>query len=193
MNFKFEDDIILENDTVLMRPISMNDIENLLSVATSDKTLLQYSPKQVYNRDLLTEYIETAVALRSARARYSFSIFDKRNICYVGSTAFMNISDLDGRLEIGATWIGKNFQGTGLNRQIKYLMLMYAFETMACNRVEFRTDERNMQSRRAIEKIGGKFEGFFRQHTLMYNGFLRNTACYSILKEEWMNMKQSFL
>lgn len=193
MNFKFEEDIILENDTVLLSPVTIQDIENLSGIATADKTLLQFSPRPVYTRELLAEYIETAIALRNARQRYSFSIFYKPDKCYTGSTSFMHVSDADGRLEIGATWIDRKYHGMGLNRQCKYLMLVYAFETIGANRVEFRTDERNMQSRRAIEKIGGMFEGILRQHTLLYSGFLRNTCCYSILKDEWINIKHSFL
>ena len=82
---------------------------------------------------------------------------------------------------------------TGLNRNCKYLMLEFAFEKIGAERVEFRTDERNTASRTAIEKIGGQFEGIFRSHTLMYDGFRRNTVCYSILKNEWINLKPFFL
>lgn len=189
MNFQFENDIILENSALILRPISIADIDNLWSVATSEKTLLQFSPKQVYTKALLTEYVENAIAFRNNQTRYSFSIFSKPDNCYIGSTAFLNISNADDRLEIGATWIDKAFQGTGLNNQCKYLLLQYAFETLQAHRVEFRTDERNMQSRKAIEKIGGKFEGVLREHTLMYDGFRRNTFCYSIIKSEWETVK----
>lgn len=193
MNFKFEEDIILENNALVLQPISINDIDNLLAIATADKTLLQFSPKQVYTKELLTEYIETAIKLRNNNSRYSFSIFNKYENCYMGSTSFLNIFNTDDRLEIGATWIGKQFQGTGLNRQCKFLMLQYAFDVVNAYRVEFKTDERNLQSRKAIEKIGGKFEGVLRKHSIMYDGFRRNTFCYSILKPEWEIMKPSFL
>ncbi|MFT3751131.1 MAG: GNAT family protein [Agriterribacter sp.] len=192
MNFNFKTDIILESNSLLLTPLSLSDIDNLLGIATADKTLLQFSPKQVYTKDLLTAYIENAVALRNNQSRYTFSIFFKSGNCYVGSTAFLNISNADDRLEIGATWIGKPFQGTGLNRQCKYLLLQYAFDTLNAHRVEFKTDERNLQSRKAIEKTGGKFEGILREHTLMYDGFRRNTFCYSILKEEWDIIKNNF-
>ncbi|MFT3911634.1 MAG: GNAT family protein [Ferruginibacter sp.] len=189
MNFKFENDITLEDEYLLLKPISIDDIGNLLSIATADKTLLQFSPKQVYTKELLTKYIETAIALRNDQIRYSFSIFYKSYKCYIGSTAFLNISNADDRIEIGATWIGKEFQGTGLNRKCKYLLLQYAFDVLHANRVEFKTDERNLQSRKAIEKIGGKSEGILREHTLMYDGFRRNTCCYSILRNEWSGIK----
>ncbi|MBS1627744.1 MAG: GNAT family N-acetyltransferase [Bacteroidetes bacterium] len=193
MNFEFDEDIILENDVLLLKPILIDDIENLFAIATADQTLLQFSPKQVYTKELLTEYIETAIKLRANHSRYSFTIFNKHENCYMGSTSFLNIFNTDDRLEIGATWIGKQFQGTGLNRQCKFLMLQYAFDAVNAYRVEFKTDERNLQSRKAIEKIGAKFEGVLRKHTIMYDGYRRNTFCYSILKPEWELMKPLFL
>lgn len=189
MEFPFENEIILENAALVLRPVSVADIENLSDIATSDKNLLRFSPKQVYTKALLTAYLESALALRTDRTRYSFSIFSKPRNCYIGSTAFLNVSNADDRIEIGATWIGKAFQGTGLNTQCKHLMLCYAFETLLAHRVEFRTDERNMQSRKAIEKIGGRFEGVLREHTLMHDGFRRNTCCYSIIKNEWETVR----
>jgi len=72
-------------------------------------------------------------------------------------------------------------------------LLKYAFETLYAERVEFRTDERNLASRKAIERIGGQFEGILRSHTLMYDGFRRNTVCYSILRTEWSQLKEHFL
>jgi len=192
MNFKFEDDILLENDAVLLRPIMTADIDRLLSVATSDTTLLRFSPRQVYTKVLLTEYIQTAIDLRENQSRYSFSIFSKATNAYAGSTAFLNISNVDDRLEIGATWLHKKLHGTGLNRQCKYLMMQYAFDALAAHRVEFKTDERNIQSRKAIEKVGGKLEGMLREHTVMYDGYRRNTLCYSILKTEWDLIRLTF-
>jgi RimJ/RimL family protein N-acetyltransferase len=112
---------------------------------------------------------------------------------YAGSTSFANVSNRDKRLEIGWTWIGKKFQKTGLNRNGKLLMLQYAFETLQFERVELKTDERNMASRTAIEKIGGKFEGILRSHMVVKDGFRRNTVYYSILSKEWPGVKTNLL
>jgi RimJ/RimL family protein N-acetyltransferase len=189
MNFDFEDNIVLETDSLILRPVSIDDIDNLLNIAVADKLLLQFSPSQIYTRALLEKYIENAIIARSNRERYSFSIFCKMRNQYAGSTAFLNISNPDDRLEIGATWLDKSLHGTGLNKKCKHLLLHYAFDMINAHRVEFKTDERNIQSRKAIEKIGGKFEGVLREHTLMYDGFRRNTFCYSILKSEWDAIK----
>ena len=142
---------------------------------------------------MLVLYIEKALNDQQNKNRYSFSIFDKKSNAYAGSTSFMNISNIDNRLEIGATWLEKKFQKTGLNRNCKYLMLSFAFDNLYAERVEFKTDERNLTSRTAIEKIGGQFEGILRSHALMSDGFRRNTVYYSILKDEWLLLKPNFL
>lgn len=192
MHFDFDTEIILENPRVLLHPIQEDDFNNLLSVATSDPHLLQYSPKEIFTPELLKEYVETAIQLRKLHSRYTFSVFDKVRNEFAGSTSFLNISNPDARLEIGATWYGKQFQRTGLNRNCKFLLLQFAFENAGAERVELRTDERNTQSRLAIERIGGKLEGILRSHMVMHDGFRRNTVCYSILKPEWEELKMKF-
>ena len=94
-------------------------------------------------------------------------------------------------MHIGWTWIGHKFQGTGLNVNMKFLMLQYAFETLEFEKVEFRIDERNKKSRRAVEKLGAKLEGILRKDKLMKDGFRRSTCCYGILKEEWPTLRST--
>jgi RimJ/RimL family protein N-acetyltransferase len=133
----------------------------------------------------------SAIEDRRKLAKYSFAIFDKEIEKYAGSTSFGNISNSDQRLEIGWTWIGKEFQRTGLNRNCKFLLLQYCFKILEFERVEFKTDSRNLQSRKAIEEIGGTLEGEFRSHSIMSDGHRRNTVYYSILKNEWPALKNS--
>ena len=192
MNFPFEQEIILENTVALLRPLVVSDFNHLTAIATGDKNLFQFFPKAVYSEALLKDYIDNAMEERKNKTRYYFTIFDKRKKVYAGSTSFLNISNADSRVEIGATWIGKDFQRTGLNRNCKFLLLSYAFEELGAERVELKTDERNTASRNAIEKIGGKFEGILRSHTLMHDGYRRNTVYYGILKNEWEYLKANF-
>jgi N-acetyltransferase len=192
MNFPFEKDIVLENDRVLIRPMQSSDSDKLLKVATEDRTLLQYSPGQIYSPALLAQFIENALNDRTNKVRYAFIIYDKQQGKYAGSTSFLNISDKDQRIEIGSTWIGREFQKTGLNRNCKYVLMSYVFNALEFERLELRTDERNAVSRKAIEGIGGKLEGILRSHTLMSDGFRRNTVCYSILRNEWQGLKENF-
>jgi N-acetyltransferase len=192
-NFDFGEEIVLENDAVRLRPLQVSDYDNLFSIATADKTLLQFSPAPIYSAELLEAYMKKALDARVNKARYPFIIFDKKQNRYAGSTSYLNLSNPDGRVEVGHTWLGREFQKTGLNRRCKFLLLSYAFDKLGFERIEFKTDERNLASRTAIEKIGGRFEGILRSHTVMYDGFRRNTYCYSILKNEWALLKADFL
>ncbi|MEO6844422.1 MAG: GNAT family protein [Ginsengibacter sp.] len=192
MNFPFDKEIILENTMALLRPLQISDFNNLLNIATEDRNLFKFFPKAVYSESLLRDYLDNAMEERKNKTRYYFIIFDKKKNAYAGSTGFLNISNADSRVEIGATWIGKGFQRTGLNRNCKLLLLSYAFEQLGAERVELKTDERNTASRNAIEKIGGKFEGTLRSHTLMHDGYRRNTVYYGILKNEWEHLKANF-
>ena len=189
MNFPFEQEIVLENDRSLIRPLQIDDVENLLTAAAADKNLVQYSPFPIYTKELLQQYIEIALEERKNKLRYPFVLFDKKINAFGGSSSYMNISGKDKRLEIGHTWIGPAFQRTGFNRNNKYLMFSFVFDPLGYERLELKTDERNFQSRAAIEKIGGQFEGIFRSHMLMADGFRRNTVYYSILKNEWPEVK----
>lgn len=97
----------------------------------------------------------------------------------------MNIDENNKVVEIGSTWIGRDYQGTGLNGHVKKLMLDHAFGPLGYEKVEFRIDERNLRSRKAVEKLGARLEGILRRNVYLLDGYKRNTCCYGILKEEW--------
>ena len=191
MNFNIQQNIILENNHSLLRPLVAEDIEHLLPIAIKDKDLMDFSPSEIHRPELIQTYIDTALAAKANGIRYPFIIFDKHNNKYAGSTSFGNMSNKNSRLEIGWTWIGKDFQRTGLNRNNKLLMLSYAFEKLDCLRVELKTDTRNIQSRTAMKKIGATEEGILRSHTVMSDGYRRDTIYYSILVNEWEGIKES--
>ncbi len=184
-------DIILENDRIKLRPLIVDDLNNLMPIAMRNLDLLQYSPKQVNSEVKLKAYIDKAMRQRREGSRYPFISFDKQAQAYSGSTSYLNISNDNERLEIGATWLGKDFQGTGLNKEQKRLMIGYAFETLGMQRVELKTDGRNLQSQKAMLKIGAKQEGTLRSHTVMEDGFRRDTVYFSILKDEWPVVKET--
>jgi RimJ/RimL family protein N-acetyltransferase len=190
MDFDFSREIVLQNDWVLLRPLGTPDHHQLLPVATMHTDLVKYSPYQLHTPELLLQYIEDSLAERQKGFRYPFVIYDKGRKACAGSTSIANVSNKDRRLEIGWTWLGKPFQQTGLNRACKYLLLSFAFEELQFERVEFKTDGRNAASRTAIEKIGGRYEGTLRSHTVMLDGFRRDTVYYSILKQEWPEVKE---
>jgi len=191
MNFDISQNIILENNHSLLRPLVAEDIEHLLPIATKDKDLMDFSPSEIHRPELIQAYVDTALEAKANCIRYPFLIFDKQKNQYAGSTSFGNMSNKNSRLEIGWTWIGKAFQRTGLNRNNKFLMLSYAFEKLNCLRVELKTDTRNIQSRTAMKKIGATEEGVLRSHTVMSDGYRRDTIYYSILQNEWEGIKNS--
>lgn len=187
----FAKDIVLENQRVRLEPLRIDHLRLLMPISDNYPNLLQYSPSPFGSPDFLELYIKDAISSRINGIRYPFAIFDKQNNRFIGSTSFGSFSDRDRRIEIGWTWIDKELQGTGINKFCKHLLLSYAFDKLEIQRVEFKTDHRNTQSKKAIEKIGGTFEGVLRSHTLMMNGYRRDTAYYSILKTEWDLIKNT--
>ena len=118
-----------------------------------------------------------------------FAVIDHASGKAVGMTTYLNVEEAHRRVEIGGTWYRKSVQRTGLNTECKFLLLRHAFETLNCTVVEFRTHFINAQSRRAIERLGAKLDGVLRNHMIMPNGTLRDTAVYSIIAPEWPTIK----
>ncbi|MCA0133196.1 GNAT family N-acetyltransferase [Winogradskyella alexanderae] len=180
---------LLENERVKLSLLDLSNYLNLKNIA-KEKKLIYYSPSDILTTEKLRSYVELAVNGYYHKTIIPFIIYDKKMKSYAGSTRFGNIDHKNRVLHIGWTWIGKKFQGTGLNTNMKFLMLQHAFETMGFEKVEFRIDERNSKSRRAVEKIGAKLEGTLRKNILMVDGYRRNTCCYGILKSEWPTIKK---
>lgn len=181
----------LEDDRVKLTVIkSVEDARPLQEIALNQPDLLTYSPSDIYTVSLFEAFFNKAVDGLNSGEMVPFIIFDKSVSQYAGTTRFANISPVNQRLEMGWTWIGKEFQRTGLNRHNKLLMLSYAFENLLYERVELKADGANKQSRTAMEGIGAQYEGLLRSHTLMSDGRRRDTVYYSILKSEWPNTKE---
>ncbi|WP_452227787.1 GNAT family N-acetyltransferase [Lacinutrix sp. MEBiC02404] len=180
----------LENEHVKLSLLDLSNYEHLATIAR-EKDLVFYSPSAISTPAKLKAYVQQAVDSYYQKTAIPFIIYDKKKQAYAGCTRFGLINYKNKVLHIGWTWIGADFQGSGLNMQMKFLMLQYAFETLAFDKVEFRVDARNIKSRKAVEKVGGILEGLLRKDTLMLDGFKRSTCCYGILKEEWPGIKAS--
>lgn len=122
-----------------------------------------------------------------------FSILLKETGEPVGMTGYLEIRSEHRALEIGRTWIGRAFQGTRVNPESKYLLLHHAFETLGAVRVQFKTDANNTHSQRAIEKLGARREGVLRRYQTRANGMTRDTVMYSVIEEEWPEVKAGLL
>lgn len=178
----------LENERVRLSPLSLENY-TLLSDIASQPGLVRYSPGNIEDPEGFRSYVERALEAGDRKEAIPFLIYDKKVSAYAGSTRYMHIDWKNKVLHIGATWIGREFHGTGLNRAMKDLLLDYAFNAMDFEKVEFRIDERNLASRKAVEKLGAKLEGILRKNVYLEDGFKRNTCCYGILRDEWHSAK----
>lgn len=177
--------LILENDNILLRPINQEDLLELLPL-TGVTNMWMYYTHDLSTINGMTEWAQPAFR----KERLQLVIIDKNTDLLIGSSAFGNISSRDSRLEIGWTWLGVEFQGTGINHQVKQLMLHHCFEVLDLERVEFKTDVLNRQARKALRNIGAIEEGVLRSHTLMTKNRRRDTLYFSILKNEWPQVKR---
>ena len=183
-NFDFKP-VFLEDDTVLLRPLEKTDFLNLINFSMLEPEIWQYSSVQAIGEEGLKKYLETAIEAREAEKEYPFIVIDKRNNRYAGSTRFYDVQLSNSCLQLGYTWYGKHFQGTGLNKHCKFLLLNFAFETIGIERVEFRADNRNERSIAAMKSIGCEVEGVLRSNGIRSDGTRRDSIVLSILKDEW--------
>jgi len=187
--FPFDQNIHLENERVLLRPLESSDHPLLLPFSENEPELWEFALVPARNAEELTFYIEHALQGRKDRSAYPFLIIDKKEGKVAGSTRFYAINEKESYISIGFTWIGKAFQGTGLNRSMKSLMLDYTFNVLKTERLEFRADAQNKKSIGAIESIGAKLEGILRSNCYKPDGGRRDSAVLSILRKEFTQLK----
>lgn len=187
MQFDTQKEIILENETILMRPLQEGDLQHLLPFAEQEPEIWVYSLFSAAGEQQLKRYLQTAQQSRKAGFEYPFIVWDKRTQRYAGTTRFYDIQNQHDTVQIGYTWYGKEFQGTGLNKICKYLLLEFAFEQLQVARVEFRADKRNLRSIAAMKSIGCVEEGVLRSNCATTQGERRDSIILSILPEEWHN------
>jgi len=183
----FTSDHILENEKVLLRPMRTSDFVNLIRFSIEQPSLWKYSLVDVVGAEKLQQYIQVAETGRTQQKEYPFIVFDKTKNEYAGSTRFYDIQPAYQTLQLGYTWYGEEFQGTGLNKNCKYLLLEFAFEKWQMERVEFRADNENQRSIAAMKSIGCTVEGVLRSHMPKNPAGRRDSIVLSILKSEWEN------
>lgn len=179
---------ILEGETVELIPLEKQHFEELYAAA-ADKELWKLVPTDCSDKTLFDKNYECALSERETGNQYPFVIRHKETRKLIGSTRFFEIYPADRKLEIGWTWIIKEFWGTAINLECKLLLLTFCFDILKTNRVQLKTKDDNFRSRKAIEKIGGVFEGILRKDKVLSDGSTRNAAYYSILDDEWATAK----
>lgn len=182
----------LENETVLLRPVIAADREQFRAIAF-EADIWSYFVFRIDGEADLDKFVSAAVNDTEAGTRVVFSIIAKTTGQLAGSMSYLNMAEKEKRLEIGSSWLGKPFRGAGINHWAKYLLLEYAFESLGCERVEFKTDVLNRRARKGLLKIGAKEEGVLRSYNFMPDGRRRDAIFYSVLKSEWPDVKDMLL
>jgi RimJ/RimL family protein N-acetyltransferase len=186
MNSEISQNTILEDESVLLRPLQETDVENLMEISLNEPETWKYSLVRANGKVNLEKYIQMALKARENKTEFPFIVFDKKSGKYAGSTRFYDINLDFKTLQLGYTWYGKDFQGTGLNKHCKFLLLQFAFETLGMERVEFRADNNNNRSIAAMKSIGCTVEGVLRNHMPTFGSDLRrDSIILSILRNEW--------
>jgi RimJ/RimL family protein N-acetyltransferase len=135
--------------------------------------------------------VDAALAQQAAGRELPFAILERAEGRAIGSTRLLDFQPADRGLEIGWTWLARSAWRSPVNTECKYLLLAYAFETLSALRVQLKTDSRNERSRRAIARIGARFEGILRSHRVLWDGYLRDSAYYSVIAPEWPEVKRA--
>jgi N-acetyltransferase len=180
--------VTLEGTHVRLEPIRLDHAAALWDIGAHEE-IWRYIPYAIRSEDDMRRFIAAELDKQRAGLTCRWVTMDKVRAQPVGSTSYLNIDRLHRRLEIGGTWITPAWQRTVVNTAAKYLQLSHAFETLGCRRVEFKTDSLNVQSRRALARIGATEEGTFRNHMVMPDGRIRHSVYFSIIDSEWLSVK----
>jgi RimJ/RimL family protein N-acetyltransferase len=180
--------VTLEGRHVRLEPLAKAHLAGLAEVGL-DEELWRWSPLPVRTIEEMAAYLETALQEQERGVSLPFAILEKATGRAIGSTRYGNIDCTHHRVEIGWTWLARDWQRTAINTEAKYLLLRHAFETLKCLRVELKTDSLNEKSRAAILRIGAKEEGNFRNHMITESGRIRHSVYFSIIESEWTAVK----
>ena len=188
---RFTEDVILTGKHVVLEPMQLEHANELASVV-KDGELWKLWYTLVPAPDEMVDWIKRALYHKENVSQMPFivrKIDDGVKGDIIGATRFLNIEAKNRRLEIGSTFYAAKYQRTCVNTESKLLLLAYAFETLDCIAVEFRTHYMNQRSRNAILRLGAKQDGILRNHMIMPNGTYRDTVCFSIVESEWPTVK----
>ena len=178
--------VALEGRELRLEPMSPEHAQGLYNRGRN-MTDWAYMPRACFiDQADVRHWIDEAL---SSPNQVPFVILEKAKGRVVGSTRYLNIRPEHRSLEIGWTWLGQEWQRTGVNTEAKFLLLRHAFERLGCIRVEFKTDARNQRSQTALERIGAVREGVLRNHMIVQGGHYRDSVYFSIIESEWPQVK----
>lgn len=182
--------LTIEGVVVRLEPIRREHAALLWDVAKDDlEDIFRWIPYSMKTPEDFQRLVDKAFLEQERGESVVFATVERSTGRVIGSTRFMNIDRVNRRVEIGSTWIAPAWQRTAVNSEAKYLMLRHAFEHWQCLRVELKTDALNQKSRNAILRIGAKEEGTLRRHLVTWTGRVRDTVYFSVLDDEWPEVK----
>ena len=185
MKFDFKEKYILENEFVKLQPLEYADFDVLLEYSENEPEIWEFNSGGANGKKNLEKYIANAIKNRESEKEYPFIVFDKKIGKFVGSTRFYGIFLEMKTIEIGYTWYGKKFQGSGINKNCKHLLLEFAFEKLEMERVAFAANSKNERSLNAMKSIGCVVEGVLRNCSTDAKGERIDATRLSIIKTEW--------
>lgn len=179
--------LVLSGDNLRLEPLSQDHAQGLYNRGRAAADWA-YMPRSCFI-DLADtrQWIDEAL---QAPAQLPFAIVESGKNKAVGSTRYLNIRPEHRSLEIGWSWLGQEWQRTGVNTQVKLLLLSHAFERLGCVRVEFKTDARNARSQRALERMGATREGVLRNHMIVQGDYVRDSVYFSVIDQDWLEVKE---
>ncbi len=180
--------LTLEGRVVRLEPLGREHTADLLEVAHPELFRYTIAVLDSWTIEGFEKYIDEALAVPG---RVPFAAVLLATGKAIGTTSYLDIRPAHRGLEIGYTWYAIAHQGTQVNPESKYLLLRHAFEDLGAIRVQLKTDGRNLRSQRAIAKLGAKHEGVLRKHLILPDGYVRDTAIFSITDDEWPHVKSN--
>lgn len=181
---------ILKGELIELIPLEEKHFAELESLAR-EKKIWEFLPTDMSTTEKRYQAFVKALVERDKGTQFPFVLFHQKENKIIGSTRLMNIESAHKKLEIGWTWLHPNYWATAANLECKLLLLTFCFEELKAIRVQLKTSVENIRSRKAIEKIGGQFEGILRYDMIRDNGTKRNSVYYSIIEDEWENTMQN--
>lgn len=183
--------VTLAGSIVRLEPLLLDHVDGLMAI--NDPELWRWTVNGVASRAEMIAYVGTAMAWQDAGTALPFATVLRSEDRVIGSTRFANFERANFKAEIGWTFLSPRWQRTGANIEAKLLMMTHGFEVLGLNRIEFKTDALNDKSRTALRGIGAIEEGILRSHQVTWNGRRRDSVYYSVLKEEWENVRNGLV
>jgi len=185
--------ITLETSLIRLEPMSMQHLNGFILAGNYAKVWQHMPINRCKNVEVAQPWMQEAISEMTQGLQLAYVTIDKKTDKIIGSTRLFRFNKKDKSIELGHTFITPEFQRSYVNSHAKFLLLKHAFEHLKMTRVEICTNENNQQSRNAIARIGGHFEGILRKHRRAPNGDYRNTALFSIIDDEWPLVKEQLL